>query len=332
MMLVNRLVAGVLLLYALPAFAQQTPPAEPSPNPQPFGAWLQDIKQEALARGISEPLLDKAFNNLQPNPRVIRLDRAQPESTTSFTQYMKNTVNADRVQKGREKKREHAALLQMIGKEYGVQPRFILALWGKETSYGGFTGNHQVIRSLATLAYDGRRSAFFRSELLDALAIVDAGHITLDEMEGSWAGAMGQSQFMPSSFLEFAVDYNGDGKKDIWHDPADIFASIANYLKQSGWRDDLTWGRQVQLPEDFDMRLADGNHWKPLPRWQVLGVRRANGADLPTRNIEAAVTLPSEPHEAAYIIYRNYDVLLDWNRSRYFATAVGVLSDRIGKL
>ena len=298
-------------------------------NSKPFGLWSLEFQQEAVQKGVSPILVKQAFTGLEPDASVIKLDRKQPEKTKTFTEYLTSVVSNQRIKKGKDKFAEHRALLHKIGAEYGVQPRFIAALWGIETNYGGYTGNHSTIQSLATLAYDGRRSDYFRGELLNALKIIDAGHIDLHDMDGSWAGALGQCQFMPTSFLNFAVDYNGDGKKDIWDTPEDIFASIANYLKQSGWSDDLTWGRKVKLPAGFNHDMADGKHYKSLSDWQKLGVNNTDGSSLPDRNIQAAITLPGKADEAAYMIYKNYDVILKWNRSRYFATAVGTLSDHL---
>ena len=199
-----------------------------------------------------------------------------------------------------------------------------------ETDFGRITGGFSVVGALATLAWDGRRSAYFRKELLEALHILDAGHITPERMQGSWAGAMGQSQFMPSSFRSFAQDYDGDGRRDIWGTRADVFASAANYLARSGWRDDITWGREVRLPKGFDSRLLGLETVKGLREWQKLGVRRADGGPLPARDLPASLVRPNGDSGPVYAVYENYRTLLKWNRSLYFATAVGLLADRIG--
>lgn len=300
-------------------------------NAKPFGLWTSEFKAEAEAKGISRDLLQRAFEGLSPNPRVIELDRKQPESTKTFTQYLTGAVSQTRIDQGRDMLLQHEALLNKVAAEFGVQPRFIVALWGIETNFGGYTGNFSIVESLATLAYDGRRSDFFREELLKALHIIDEGHISLSDMEGSWAGAMGQCQFMPSSFLAYAVDYNGDGRKDIWGTLPDVFASIANYLKQSGWNDELTWGREVMVPPSLSDSLLDGKQYKKLNEWSAMGVRGADGQALPDAAIEGALTMPGKRGESLYLIYQNYDVLLKWNRSRYFATAVGLLSDAISQ-
>ena len=295
-----------------------------------FGDWLADFRVEAAQAGISPAVLDAALGNVKPIPRVIELDRKQPESTQTFEEYLARRVTADLAREGRRLLDKHRALLEAIGEEYGVQPRFIVALWGAETRYGKYTGGFSVIASLATLAHDGRRSKYFRGELLNALRIIDAGHITADQMTGSWAGAMGQSQFMPSSFLHYAVDYDGDQRRDIWGTHADIFASAANYLAHAGWRDDQTWGRKAWLPDGFDPTLADLGVVKRLGEWQALGVRRADGSDLPARDLRASIIMPGGEDGPAYVIYDNYRAILKWNRSNYFGVSIGTLADLIG--
>lgn len=296
---------------------------------EPFESWLQELRAEAASKDISESTLEAALTGIEPIPRVIELDRRQPEFTLTFEQYMARVVPEKRVEKGRRLLAEHRELLERVARRYGVQPRFIVALWGIETDFGRITGGFPVIAALATLAHDGRRSAYFRGELLNALRIVDEGHISADDMVGSWAGAMGQSQFMPSSFLNFAEDHDGDGRKDIWTTREDVFASAANYLAQSGWKDDQTWGRPVRLPAGFDDSLTGRKVSKGLREWQSLGVRRADGSDLPTRNLPTSIVLMEGPGSAAFATYHNYEVILKWNRSNYFAVAVGTLADRI---
>jgi len=310
---------SVLLLFAVPGSAED------------FQIWLGKLRVEAEGKGISQSVLDEALAGIQPIPRVIELDRRQPEFTLTFTQYRDRVVPQSRIKKGRVKYQENRDLLEEIGGKIGVQPRFIVALWGIETDFGRVTGGFKVIPALATLAHDGRRSAFFRKELLNALQILHEGHIAPKEMMGSWAGAMGQSQFMPSSFLAHAVDYDGDGRRDIWTTRPDVFASAANYLAKSGWRADQTWGREVKLPRDFDFALADLKVRKPIGGWQALGVRQPDGGDLPTRQLSASIVLPEKGKMSpAYLVYSNYRTTLRWNRSTYFALAVGLLSDGIG--
>ena len=300
-----------------------------SAQSQPFAQWLAELRQEALAKGIGPTTLETAFQNVAPIPRVIELDRKQPEFSLTFQQYMDRVVPDARVEKGRRLLAENRALLDKIGKQYGIEPRVLVAFWGIETDFGRVSGGFQVVPALATLAYDGRRSSYFRGELLNALKIIDQGHIKAADMMGSWAGAMGQCQFMPSSFLNFAVDQNGDGRKDIWTTKADVFASAANYLTRSGWRNDLTWGRPVRLPQGFDPTLASLKIDKTLAEWQHLGVRRSDGRDLPQRDLKASVVFAEGPGSPAFLVYDNFEAILKWNRSIFFAVAVGSLADRL---
>ncbi len=292
-----------------------------------FDAWLAELRAEALELGIREATLDKALTGLQPIARVVELDRRQPEVTQTFAQYMARRISPALVEQGRRAYRRHRAVLEAVGAKYGVQPRFIVALWGLESRYGRHTGGFSVIAALATLAFDARRSAFFRREVLNALRIVDQGHITPERMTGSWAGAMGHNQFMPSSSRRFAVDHDGDGRRDIWGTPADIFASTANYLARSGWRGGQTWGREISLPEGFDPKLVGRDVVKPVGAWRRLGVRSADGHLLAAQDLKASIVMPGGTDGPAYIVYDNYRTILRWNRSDYFAVSVGHLAD-----
>jgi len=297
-----------------------------------FSSWLEGLRQEARTKGISETTLHAALDDLQPIPRVIELDRKQPEFTQTFWHYLDTRVTEDRIERGRMLLELHAELLNRIAQEYGVQPRFLVAFWGLETNFGDYLGSFPVIGSLATLAHDPRRSDFFRTELLTALSIIDADHISVNEMIGSWAGAMGQPQFMPSTFIRFAVDADGDGRRDIWHSLPDVFASAANFLSKSGWQGDSTWGREVKLPPDFALELTGLEVEKSLAAWQVLGIRQINGADLPRVNIKGSIILPAGYTGPAFLVYNNYRTTLQWNRSDLYAIAVGYLADRIAGL
>lgn len=294
-----------------------------------FTVWLENLRLEARTRGISEATLHEALDGLQPIPRVIELDRKQPEFTQTFWRYLDARVTENRVVRGRMLLEVHAELLDKIEKQYGVQPRFLVAFWGLETNFGDYLGSFPVIGALATLAHDPRRSDFFRSQLLAALSIIDDGHISAAEMMGSWAGAMGQPQFMPSTFVRFAVDADGDGRRDIWHSLPDVFASAANFLSESGWQGDKTWGREVKLPPDFDLELAGLGVEKTLAAWQILGVRRINGEDLPRVNMKGSLVLPAGHSGPAFLVYNNYRTTLQWNRSNLYAIAVGHLADRL---
>ena len=294
-----------------------------------FGDWLDGVRAEAAERGISDAIIAAALTGIAPIPRVIELDRAQPEFTLTFEQYLERVVPEARVAKGRQMLESNRAILDEVGAAYGVQPRFIVALWGIETDFGRLTGGFSVIEALATLAYDGRRSEFFRKELFDALQILNEGHISPGAMTGSWAGAMGQNQFMPSSFLGYAQDYDKDGRRDIWTTKADVFASAANYLASYGWSNDQTWGREVRLPAGFDPALIGLEVKRSLAQWQTLGVRRADGSDLPVRDMAGSVVLPDGEGGRAFLVYGNFETILRWNRSTYFGIAVGRLADRI---
>ena len=298
-----------------------------------FDQWLTQLRKDALADGISDATLDAALKDVKLIERVIELDRSQPEFTLTFAQYLERVVPVSRQNRAKARFDEHRDLLKEIGQTYGVQPRFVVALWGIETDFGRVQGGFKVIPALVTLAYDGRRSEFFRKELMDALHIIEEGHISAEEMNGSWAGAMGQSQFMPSSFRQYAQDYDKDGHKDIWTTQSDVFASAANYLKSVGWQDDMTWGREVKLPSsgvaspDMAMALHDNKTKKSLPEWTKLGMLSADGSALPTRPLQARLVLPDGADGPSYLVYANYEAILRWNRSNYFAIAVGTLAD-----
>jgi membrane-bound lytic murein transglycosylase B len=294
-----------------------------------FGTWLAGVRQEAIGQGLNPQSVTRALAGAHPIDRVLELDRHQPETTLTFEQYIELVVSPQRLQQGRQNFVEHRALLEQVSHRYAVQPRFIVALWGIESNYGKGSGEFPEISALATLAYDGRRSAYFRKELMAAIKIVDQGWVRPEDMLGSWAGAMGQCQFMPSSYLRFAVSFNEDGRRDIWHRHEDIFASIANYLAQSGWHGDETWGRRVLLPTGFDAGLAGLNNRKPLAEWQRLGIRALDGRDLASREREASLILPDGPGGTALLAFDNFRATLKWNNSSYFAAAVGYLADGV---
>jgi len=308
-----------LLFIPSPALAQKQ---------KSFDAWLADLRTEALALGISQKTLDSALAHVQPLPRVIELERSQPEFKLTVQEYLDRVVPDSRVEKGREALEENRALLTKVYERYGVQPPILVALWGIETDFGRTVGGYPVIEAVATLAYEGRRTAFFRQELLQALRIVDQGHISPDKMMGSWAGAMGQLQFMPSSFQAFAVDYDGDGRVDLWNSLPDVFASAANYLSKAGWVKDETWGWKVSLPKGFDSSSAGLDVRKPLADWRALGVQdlKKNGGGA---SLLWSVVEPEGKKGGAYLANNNYLALLKWNRSHHFAIAAGTLSDRI---
>jgi membrane-bound lytic murein transglycosylase B len=294
-----------------------------------FDAWLQDFRSEALAARISVATLDVALAGLAPLEAVIERDRDQPEFTLDFRSYLARVASQNRIEEGQRMLAEHGQLVRKVGSRYGMPPSLLVAVWGVESNYGRTQGEFPVIQALATLAYDGRRGAMFRRELLNALRILDQGHVELDAMRGSWAGAMGQLQFLPSTFLGYAKDGDGDSRKDIWGSAADALESAATFMS-SGWSAGTRWGRQVRLPDRFSVSLAGLEKTRTLAQWQALGVRLPGGEALPRENLRASVILPeSGAREPAFLVYRNYRALLRWNRSHFFAIAVGHLADRI---
>jgi len=322
---------GCLILLLTTGFWLSVSAALAGEPQQEFAVWLEALRVEARAAGISQKTLDAALAEVTaPLPRVIESDRNQPEQKETLADYVTARVSRSRIDLGRRMLRRYPTWLGRVERRYRVQRRYIVALWGIETRYGEHTGELPVIPSLVTLAYDQRRGTYFRKELLEALRIVDAGHIPLQQMRGSWAGAMGQCQFMPSSFRRFAVDAAGDGRIDIWNSVPDVLASIANYLAQTGWQDDQIWGRPVRLPKRFDSSRAGLDNRLPLSRWQALGVRRHDGRSLPGRHLEASLLVAEDPGGPAYLVYDNFRSLLAWNRAKAFAVAVGTLAERIG--
>jgi membrane-bound lytic murein transglycosylase B len=296
-----------------------------------FAAFLAGLRAEARRGGISQATLERALAGLRPNQRVIELDRRQAEFTMTWPQYRDSRVSPARIENGRRAFADNRATLDAIQARFRVSPRVIVAIWGMETSYGGFTGNFNVIEALATLAWEGRRAAFFRAELLAALRILDQGHVSVDRMRGSHAGAMGQPQFMPTSFERLAVDFDGDGRRDIWDSRPDALASIANYLARNGWREGQSWGFEVTLPAGLDTSLTGHANMRPPREWQRLGVTRASGGGLPPLEGEWAVVIPGlgRGDDQAFLVGANFLAIRRYNPSNFYATAVGLLSDRV---
>jgi membrane-bound lytic murein transglycosylase B len=296
---------------------------------QSFEAFLDGVRAEARRAGISQATLQRALSGIRPNERVLELDRRQPEFTQTWEQYRDARLSTSRIDGGRRAFAENRPTLEAVQARFRVSPRVVVAIWGLETNYGGFTGNFNVVESLATLAWDGRRSAYFRNELLAALKILDGGHVAPDRMRGSWAGAMGHPQFMPSNFERLAVDMDGDGRRNIWDSRPDALGSIANYLARSGWREEELWGREVVLPDGFDPSLARRENTRPLRDWVRMGVRRPDGQPLPGLDIETAILLPGGAGGQAFAIYPNFNVIRRYNPSNFYALVVGMLSDRV---
>lgn len=309
-------------------------------NRPSFSDWLDGVRKEALERGIRQEVVDEALGHIdEPMPVVIERDRAQAEAVFSLETYINRQLTARKLTNGREKYTANRGLLNQVAGRYGVPARTIAGIWGMETNFGGFSGIRPTITALATLAWDPRRSTFFRGELFDALQILNRGDIDLASMKGSWAGAMGQPQFMPSSYLKYAEDFDGDGRKDIWTNPGDVFASIANYLKGHGWADG-PWGREVSLPAAAAKRIRndverrgdvcrgarDMTVAQPLDKWRSLGVRLPGGKPLPKGELPASLVSGSKRH---FLVYKNFDALLEYNCSLSYAITVALLGDAV---
>ncbi len=310
----------LLLIAAGPASAAQ----------EDFPQWLAALKQEAEAQGIPAATVNAALDRVTPLPRVIELDQRQPENVLTLDQYLGNVLVPARIEHGRKLRAQYHNLLHAIGDRYGVSAKTIMALWAVESAYGASMGNFRVVDSLATLAYDGRRPDLFRAELIDALKILAHGRFQVDDLKGSWAGAMGQVQFMPSTYLKYAADHGHGGEPDIWHDPGDVFASAANYLSALGWKRDETWGREVRLPRRFDEGQLGLPTQKSVADWARLGVRRIDGGPLPVSRIDGSIIAPDGVGGRAFLVYDNFRTIMKWNHSTYFALAVGLLGDAIG--
>ena len=298
--------------------------------PGHFVPWLGTLEADAIADGVSSQTVHAALDPALLDERVVALDRRQPEQTVRFDEYVKNTLSPSRIDRGHQLIADNISVLNQISAQYGVPPEIIVALWGIESSYGKFSGNYNVVDSLMTLAFEGRRADFFRHELFNALHILDEEHISSSALRGSWAGAMGQCQFMPSTYRLYAVDYDGNGRKDIWASPRDVWASIAYYLSSEGWRAGNTWGFEVSIPQDSSSLKSGLDNMQPLSDWLHLGIAPLRRT-LPEINMDQQMALvqPDGEDGRSFLVYDNYRSLMRWNRSTYFATTVGLLADRI---
>ena len=295
---------------------------------QSFASWVEELRQEALLLGFSEQTL-LVLNDLDaPLERVLELDNSQPEFVQTFSRYLSLRVTPNQIRQGIDLMREHRLLLDEVRRMYGVQPHYLVAFWAIESNYGRNTGGFSVLQALATLAFDPRRAQFFRQQLLMALQIIEDGHIQAEDMSGSWAGAMGQLQFMPNIFSRYGVDGDGDGRVDIWNSLPDIFHSAANFLSQSGWRGDERWGREVILPLDFDFNLSGTLVRRSLEEWQEIGVRQVDGNPIPVASMQGSVVLPSGADGPAFLAYSNFRTTMIYNPSTFYALTVGHLADR----
>jgi membrane-bound lytic murein transglycosylase B len=314
-----------LLLAALPA----TVAAKARAATDSFANFLAELWAEAQRAGISHATLRSALTGLAPNQKVLERDRHQPEFTMTWAQYRALLITDKRITAGRTAVRDNFQLLGAVRDRFGVGPAVITGIWGLESSFGTQTGDFHVVDALATLAWDGRRASFFRPELMAALRILDHGDVTPAGMTGSYAGAMGQPQFMPTSYLRYAVDFSGDGRRNIWTNRADVLASIANYLARSGWQPGQTWGQAVILPARFDTADAGRSMQRPLMDWARLGVRPLDGRWRATANTSAAVLLPDGASGEAFVAYPNFAAIRRYNPSDFYALAVGLLGDAL---
>ncbi|MEO1198709.1 MAG: lytic murein transglycosylase [Pseudomonadota bacterium] len=304
--------------------------AAPQPAKANFTSFVQSIWPDARRAGVSEQTFNQVFSGMTPDPDTVRLMNRQAEFTKPIWEYLDSAVSRSRIDTGQSMVRRYSSALDQIEARYGVSRFVVVAVWGMETSYGGFMGNHNVIRALATLAYQApRRQDFWRSELITALQIVQAGHISFREMEGSWAGAMGHTQFMPNSWKQYSADYDGDGRHDIWTNIPDALASTANYLRAHGWRTGETWGYEVVLPRGFDYALADETTERRISEWARYGITRVSGRDFPRPNDTATLIVPAGAQGPAFLMLPNFSVIKRYNNSTSYALGVGHLADRI---
>ena len=331
--------AGILLMVAAGCGAGANPTAEANSSPRPrsadipqyssFSAWQSAFRSRAIEAGIDPSTFDAAFAGVGPSAEVLRLDRSQAEFSKPIWQYLDGAASSERISTGQSRRSQLDQTLTEISRRFGVQPEIVLAIWGMETNYGSFRGDMPVIGSLATLAYDGRRRGFAEEQLIAALKILQAGDASPSQLKGSWAGAMGHTQFMPTSYLSYAVDFTGDGRRDVWgSDPTDALASAANYLARAGWQPGRPWGMEVRLPSGFDYAVADQSNRRPVREWRAKGVVQMNGNALPDHG-SAAIIAPAGARGPAFAVYQNFFVIKKYNNATSYAIGVGHLGDRI---
>jgi len=297
-------------------------------NSHSFEEFLDQVRKTATEQGVSKSTIDKAFFELTPRPSAIASDKAQAEFNQNFWHYVNKRVSKVRLNNGKDTLKKNASLLSKTSEKYGVPAYVIIAFLGLESNYGNYMGSESLIRSLATLAYDKRRSKFFTRELIAVLKLMDKKTIPFDAT-GSWAGAMGAVQFMPTNVIAYGVDANNDGKVDLWNEKADIYASAANFLNKLGWKNGEKWGREALIPKNFDYQLTGLNNEKTVNEWAALGVRRGNNSNLPKSNFKASLIVPMGHRGPAFLVYRNFDAIMGWNRSILYALSVAYLSDRL---
>ncbi|WP_299728622.1 lytic murein transglycosylase [uncultured Tateyamaria sp.] len=313
-----------------PAAQPTPPPVEASAKDAGFQEWLGGLKARAVGQGIDAATFDRAFRGVRYDPDVIKRDRNQSEFTKTIWDYLDSAASDTRVENGRAALTKHRRTLEAIEARYGVEKEVVVAVWGLESNYGTFRGKSDVVQSLATLAYDGRRGAFFEQQLMAALKILHSGDTDPRSMTGSWAGAMGHTQFIPTSYLDYAVDFTGDGKRDIWSDdPTDALASTAAYLAKFGWVKGQPWGVEVTLPRNFDYASASRKVTRTPAEWARLGVKGVNGKTVPNHGA-ASILLPAGSQGVAFMVFKNFSVIERYNAADAYVIGVGHLSDRIG--
>ncbi|WP_040363354.1 lytic murein transglycosylase [Congregibacter litoralis] len=305
------------------------PTASAAVDQQAFDSCIADLGDRARQAGVETSLVAAVLPEIAPLERVIELDRKQPEFVQTFGAYVDTRVTESRVERGRALLAKHQPFLQTLLERYGVPPRYLIAFWGLETNFGSYLGNIPTLNALATLACDPRRSDFFAGEFVNALELMEREALPLDTLRGSWAGALGHTQFMPSSYLRYAVDGDDDGRINLWESERDALASGANFLRSLGWTPELRWGRQVVLPENFPYELASLSGERSLRAWAPLGVRQLDGATVPALDLEAALLLPAGHLGPAFLVYENFRVVMRWNQSLSYALSVGLLADRL---
>ncbi len=297
-----------------------------------FAQCVVDLQGQAKTAGVSKRVTEEVLGGARYKEKIISLDRNQPEFVQTFTDYFEKRVNTWRIEKGQQMMAKHRAFLGELNKEYGVPAQYLLAFWGLETNFGSYKGKSPVIDSLVTLACDNRRSRYFSSELMQALLLIDREKLDDKKMVGSWAGAMGHTQFMPSAYMKYAVDGDKDGQINLWDSEQDALASAANFLKNLGWQSGYKWGREVSLPDSFDYTLAGKNDPKALSVWNNAGVTRTDGHAIGNADIKGALLVPAGHAGPSFLAYKNFNVILRWNNSEYYGIAVGHLADRIAGL
>jgi membrane-bound lytic murein transglycosylase B len=332
--------AVALLLAAGSAVAQELPPPLPIAPVQPlFEEWLSALRSEAAGRGIRPEILDEALAGVQPVEQILERDRSQAEFVLDLGAYLKRRLTPTMIRTARTMYSRHRELLERVGRQFGVNPRTVVAVWGLESNFGRFSGVRPTIPALVTLAYDPRRGGMFRNELFSALDILNRGDIELERLKGSWAGALGQPQFMPSSYLQYAVDFDADGRRDIWSSLPDVFASVAFYLQQHGWTAGQTWGREIKIPAAARARASAVPRRQtgcraerimtdpqPLSAWRRMGLRTVSGGVLPSATTRASLV---QSGTRSFLLYANYDALLAYNCAHTYALSVALLADRL---